>query len=84
MQNQIRRRTQRYEAHIWSDKKQIYLGSYCDKAQAARAHDLMALKVKGQDTLDLNFSLNDYKNILMIMDTMAQVRVYIGCACFIL
>ena len=27
------RRTQRYQAHVWMDKKQVYLGAYDDKLQ---------------------------------------------------
>ena len=50
-----RRRTQRFEAHIWIDKKQIYLGAYHSAVQAARGHDVMALRCKGEDAA-LNFA----------------------------
>lgn len=68
------RRTQRYEAHIWSDKKQIYLGSYCRREQAAVAHDIMALKVKGPHAAELNFPNYDYACFLPLVLNFAQVR----------
>ncbi len=33
-----RRRTQRYEAHIWQSKKQIYLGGFDSEVTAAKSH----------------------------------------------
>lgn len=59
----LHKRTQKYETHIWYNKKQIYIGSYADQVQAARAHDLVALKLKGTTTL-LNFPLEDYAEIV--------------------
>ena len=41
------RRTQRWEAHIWADKKQVYLGGFSNEAHAGIAHDLMAIKCRG-------------------------------------
>ncbi|GAB4815337.1 hypothetical protein N2152v2_002383 [Parachlorella kessleri] len=37
------KRTKRFEAHIWAHKQQVYLGSFDQGVQAARAHDIMAL-----------------------------------------
>ena len=65
------RRTKRYEAHIWSDKKQIYLGSYSISHQAARAHDIVALKVK-PTTADLNFPLPDYSQVQTFLPSLSQ------------
>ena len=59
----IYRRTQRYEAHIWAEKKQIYLGSYNLKWQAARVHDVAALKLKPPPATELNFPFEDYEII---------------------
>lgn len=32
------KRTQRYEAHIWESKKQIYLGGFDEESLAAKSH----------------------------------------------
>ncbi|KAF6259975.1 hypothetical protein COO60DRAFT_1625871 [Scenedesmus sp. NREL 46B-D3] len=37
------RRTKRWEAHIWDNKKQVYLGGFDNEVQAAKAHDIMAV-----------------------------------------
>lgn len=34
------KRTQRYEAHIWESKKQIYLGGFDSEVLAARSHGM--------------------------------------------
>lgn len=41
------RRTLSWEAHIWADKRQLYLGSFSSAAHASVAHDIMALKARG-------------------------------------
>ena len=53
-------RTGRWEAHIWEDGKQVYLGGFENENQAALAYDLAALKFRGKEAT-LNFSINDYK-----------------------
>jgi hypothetical protein len=41
------RRTGKWEAHVWHSKKQVYLGGFDWEEHAAKAHDIMTLKVKG-------------------------------------
>ena len=40
--------TGRWEASLWVDKKQVYLGGFDSEAKAAWAHDLAALHTKGE------------------------------------
>ena len=42
------RRTRRYEAHIWHGKQQVYLGSFSDEPTAARAYDIIAIRLRGE------------------------------------
>lgn len=51
----------------------MYLGAYSNKVQAARAHDVMALKVKN-DPSDLNFPIEDYAELQSYIGTLSQVR----------
>lgn len=68
------KRTQRFEAHIWIDKKQIYLGAYHSAVQAARGHDVMALRCKGEDAA-LNFAPEDYEGVAPLLGDLAQSEV---------
>jgi hypothetical protein len=61
------KRTQRYEAHIWECKKQIYLGGFDSEYLAARSHDIMALRCKGPDCETLNFPREDYSNLVHLL-----------------
>lgn len=49
----------RYEAYIWvpGTRRQVYLGGFATAAQAAIAHDIVALKVK-KTPLVTNFPAN--------------------------
>lgn len=66
------RRTQRFEAHIWSDKKQVYLGAYSSKSQAARAHDIAALRMRGPAAAELNFPELEYASLQPLLQTLPQ------------
>lgn len=76
------KRTQRYEAHIWECKKQIYLGGFDSEYLAARSHDIMALRCKGPDCETLNFPREDYDNLVHLLpmlnkeDLIAILRNY--------
>lgn len=61
------KRTQRYEAHIWESKKQIYLGGFESEMLAARSHDIMALKCKGSMCDSLNFGKKEYEEVMAIL-----------------
>ena len=43
------RRTGKWEAHVWHTKKQVYLGGFDWEEHAAKAHDIMTLKVRGPE-----------------------------------
>ncbi|PUZ62936.1 hypothetical protein GQ55_3G026400 [Panicum hallii var. hallii] len=73
----------KYEAHLWDNTSQVegrkrkgkhvYLGSYVTEEQAARAHDLAALKYWGTGpNTKLNFNISDYEKEIEIMKTMSQ------------
>lgn len=76
------KRTQRYEAHIWESKKQIYLGGFESELLAARSHDIMALKCKGPSCEALNFDGGDYAELTPLLpmvhkeDIIACLRNY--------
>ena len=42
-------RTNRYEAHLWDEGKQLYLGGFYNEEQAALAYDLAAIRFRGED-----------------------------------
>ncbi|TVU42990.1 hypothetical protein EJB05_09419 [Eragrostis curvula] len=70
----------KYEAHLWDNTSQVEgrkrkgkHGSYVTEEQAAKAHDLAALKYWGTGpNTKLNFSVNDYEKEIEIMKTMSQ------------
>ena len=55
------RRTGRWEAHIWEERRQIHLGSFATPEDAARSYDRAALRFRGLDA-DLNFDIKNYRN----------------------
>lgn len=58
------RRTRRWEAHIWENKKQLYLGAHDVETSAARAYDVMAIKLRGIREADTNFPIGNYASIM--------------------
>ena len=56
--------TGRWEAHIWQDGRQLYLGGFLHATVAARAYDVLAIKCKGDDPeiiqQNINFPFDDY------------------------
>jgi hypothetical protein len=55
-------RTQRYEAHLWENGKQIYLGGYDTSEMAALAFDLAAMRYRGRATA-LNYDFGWYEHM---------------------
>ncbi|CAK0780184.1 hypothetical protein CVIRNUC_004961 [Coccomyxa viridis] len=68
------RRTKRWEAHIWDDKKQVYLGGFDIEEHAGKAHDVMALKCRGPGS-PLNFGLEEYEELLPMLPTLSKDEV---------
>ena len=60
----VRFRTRRWEAHLWVEGKQLYLGGYLAECEAALAYDLAALKLRGTSA-QLNFELANYSRELV-------------------
>jgi len=54
------RLTQRWEASLWLEGRQLYLGGFDSQLDAAHAYDLAALACKGPDAI-INFSAADYE-----------------------
>lgn len=69
------KRTQRFEAHIWEAKKQIYLGGFDSETMAAKSHDIMALRCKGRGCEFLNFPLSCYTDLLHPLERMSRDEI---------
>ena len=69
----VYRRTKKWEAHIWSERKQMYLGGHATEEGAARAHDIMALKCRGAEST-LNYARNDYTFLGDKFDSLSKVK----------
>ncbi|DBA91594.1 TPA: AP-2 complex subunit beta [Trebouxia sp. C0004] len=66
------RRTRKWEAHIWDDRHQVYLGGFNSEDDAARAHDVMAIKCRGADSIT-NYSPDDYSTLLPQLQKLTKV-----------
>jgi AP2-like factor (ANT lineage) len=66
----LHKNTNRWEAHVWCGTapslsrgkgSQKYVGSFASKEDAARARDIVALKIYGKEVF-LNFNKDDYND----------------------
>ncbi|GAB4815045.1 hypothetical protein N2152v2_002091 [Parachlorella kessleri] len=67
-------RTSRYEAHVWRDSKQCYLGGYYVEEQAALAYDLAAIKFRGVEATT-NFDTDTFVGELEVVDLVSTEDV---------
>ncbi|CAI5464373.1 unnamed protein product [Closterium sp. Yama58-4] len=65
------RLTKRWEASLWTNKKQLYLGGYDAEEKAARAYDIAALACKGAEAIT-NFPRESYAD---------SIGEYLGISC---
>jgi len=70
----LRRRTKKWESHIWYNKKQLYLGGFKEAVDAAKAHDIMGLKLRGSKA-HTNFEPNGYARLLPFLDKLVMEQV---------
>lgn len=68
------RRTKKWESHIWYNKKQLYLGGFKEAVDAAKAHDIMALKLRGSKA-HTNFEPSGYSRLLPFLETLSMEQV---------
>ena len=66
------RRTKKWESHIWYNKKQLDLGGFKEAVDAAKAHDIMALKLRGSKA-HTNFEPNGYARLLPFLEALSMV-----------
>jgi hypothetical protein len=69
----VYRLTRRWEASLWVNRKQLYLGGYNDEVSAARAYDMAALFCKG-DKCSTNFPPEDYDEEMKEIQGFSRVR----------
>ncbi|CAD7703551.1 unnamed protein product [Ostreobium quekettii] len=68
------RRTKKWESHIWYNKKQLYLGGFKEAMDAAKAHDIMGLKLRGSKA-HTNFEPSGYLRLGPFLDTLSMDQV---------
>lgn len=66
------RLTNRWEASLWLNGRQLYLGGFDSEEDAARAYDLVALACKGLH-VTTNFGEGTYSDELILMKGNSQV-----------
>lgn len=62
---------EKWEASIWVDGRQRYLGSFEDERFAARIYDIAALTLKG-DRVKTNFAKEEYENAMREIQALAM------------
>ncbi|KAL0023708.1 hypothetical protein WJX79_005686 [Trebouxia sp. C0005] len=67
-------RTGRWEAHIWEDGKQVYLGGFDNEEQAALAYDIAAIKFRAHDA-NTNYNISNYEQELLHFDEVSKEEV---------
>ena len=72
------RLTKRWEASLWVNRRQVYLGGYNDETSAARAYDIAALCCKGPNCVT-NFNADDYAEELKEVKGLSKVRFPMLC-----
>ena len=68
----VYRLTNRWEASLWLNGRQLYLGGFDSEEDAARAYDLVALACKGLHVAT-NFGQRTYADELVLMEGNTQV-----------
>ncbi|KAL3140248.1 hypothetical protein ABBQ38_004520 [Trebouxia sp. C0009 RCD-2024] len=67
-------RTGRWEAHIWEEGKQVYLGGFDNEEQAALAYDIAAIKFRAHDA-NTNYSISNYEQELLHFHEVSKEEV---------
>lgn len=73
------RLTYRWEASLWLEGRQVYLGGFATEEEAARAYDLAALGCKGGNA-EINFRRTDYAATLATdLARLSRVCLILSC-----
>lgn len=70
-------RTNRYEAHIWQNGKQVYLGGYETAELAALAFDIAVVRFRGRSA-QTNYNIAYYEAVLEDLDKHSPEEVIAG------
>jgi len=64
-------RTGKFESHVWSRGKQVYLGGFDSEHQAAVAYDLIAIRCRGERA-QTNFDIQNYRGELENLNEISE------------
>mmetsp|Transcript_12705 Transcript_12705/g.46455 ORF Transcript_12705/g.46455 Transcript_12705/m.46455 type:complete len:877 (+) Transcript_12705:346-2976(+) len=70
-------RTSRWEAHIWDQGRQMYLGGFDTERKAATAYDIMALKCRGAAAV-CNFGTEVYQEEMEHVNNMTKEELMLS------